>query len=242
VLPTHAQLERADLPLLNDLYNSTRMMQYTDAVLPPHPGRRSGWWVLARIAGSLGVSVLPDGLDPDTTDDATVLDCVAGAETMAALRGADPPWLTAPSPVHDWVGPRLPDAPWDLAPTPLVDQLAALDDPPPLVLIPRRMPKRFNGRPLDTDDRPEVLVHPDDAAAAEVADGDLVEVTTDTGSLVVAARLTDSLRPGVVSITHGWADANVNRLISSRDLDPLTGMPRMSGTAVTLRRFRSAAP
>src|SRR6478735_2033775 len=29
VLPTHAQLERPDIPLLNDLYNSERMMQYS---------------------------------------------------------------------------------------------------------------------------------------------------------------------------------------------------------------------
>jgi hypothetical protein len=46
----------------------------------------------------------------------------------------------------------------------------------------------------------------------------------------------------VVSITHGWADANVNRLISSRDLDPLTGMPRMSGTAVTIRASGAGSP
>jgi len=38
-----------------------------------------------------------------------------------------------------------------------------------------------------------------------------------------------------VSISHGWVDGNVNLLISSRDLDPLTGMPRSSGTAVSLR-------
>lgn len=236
VLPTHAQLERPDLPLLNDLYSSTLMMQHTDAVLPRHPDRRPGWWVLTKVAAMLGVAVLPDGVDPDTADDAAVLDCVAGVETMAALRAADPPWCTAPTPVHGWVLPRLVDAPWNLAPAPLVAQLAALDAPAPLVLIPRRLPKRFNGRPLGPGDAPELLLHPDDARGAGITDGDLVEVTSATGSLEVSARLTDSLRPGAVSIVHGSAAVNVNRLISSRDLDPLTGMPRMSGTAVTLRR------
>ena len=235
VLPTHAQLERPDLPLLNDLYNSTLMMQYTDAVLPQHPDRRSGWWVLTKIAASLGVAVLPDGVDPDTADDETVLDCVAGADTMADLRAADPPWRTAPTPVHGWVLPRLAEAPWDVAPAPFVAQLTELGDPPPLVLIPRRMPKRFNGRPIGPDDAPELLVHPDDAGDAGITEGDLVEVSSATGSLTVAARLTESLRPGAVSIVHGSPDHNVNRLISSRDLDPLTGMPRMSGTAVSLR-------
>ena len=236
VLPTHAQLERPDLSLLNDLYNSTRMMQYTAAVLPQHPDRRAGWWVIARIARTLGVDVLPDGLDPDTTPDDTVLDLAGGADTVAALRGADPPWLTAPSPVHDWVIPRLADAPWDLAPAPLVDQLQTLDDEPGLVLIPRRMPKRFNGRPLTTDDEPEVLLHPDDARALGIGEGDLVEVTSATGSVAVPARLAPAMRTGTVSINHGWSEANVNRLISSRSVDPLTGMPRMSGTTVTLCR------
>jgi anaerobic selenocysteine-containing dehydrogenase len=104
------------------------------------------------------------------------------------------------------------------------------------------MPKRFNGRPLTTDDRPEVLVHPDDADALGLAEGDLVEVTSETGSVTVPARLAPSMRPGAVSINHGWAEANVNRLISSRAVDPLTGMPRMSGTAVTLRRVVAPEP
>jgi anaerobic selenocysteine-containing dehydrogenase len=241
VLPTHAQLERPDIPLLNDLYNSERMMQYTPAVLPQHGGRRAGWWVLAQLGASLGIDVLPENADVDTLDDDAVLDLVGGTATLDGLRAADPPWLTAPSPVYEWVLPRLGDAPWDLAPVPLVDQLAAIAVTPTstptsmLTLIPRRMPKRFNGRDLG-DDRPEVLVHPDDARAAGVADGDEVEVVSETGRLRLRARMTDTIPPGVVSISHGWVDANVNTLISSRDLDPLTGMPRSSGTAVSLRR------
>jgi len=116
------------------------------------------------------------------------------------------------------------------------DQLAALSGEvaPALTLIPRRMPKRFNGRELG-DDQPEILVHPSDARASGVVDGALVEVSSETGRLRLAARVTDSIHPGAVSISHGWSDANVNLLISSRDLDPLTGMPRSSGTAVSLQ-------
>jgi anaerobic selenocysteine-containing dehydrogenase len=239
VLPTHAQLERPDIPLLNDLYNSERMMQYTAAVLPRHDDRRAGWWVLAQIGRSLGLDVLPDGADPDALDDDAVLDLVGGAATLHALRTANPPWLRAESPVYEWVLPRLADAPWDLAPTALVEQLAAMTDPPPLTLIPRRMPKRFNGRALG-DDQPEVLVHPDDARAAGITDGDVVAVASDTGRLRLTARVTDAIHAGVVSISHGWTDANVNVLVSSRDLDPLTGMPRSSGTAVSLQRVDEA--
>ena len=104
-----------------------------------------------------------------------------------------------------------------------------MTDPPALTLIPRRMPKRFNGRALG-DDRPEVLVHPEDASAAGITDGDVVEVASETGRLRLTARVTDAIHAGAVSISHGWTDANVNVLVSSHDLDPLTGM-----------RFRAAA-
>jgi hypothetical protein len=54
--------------------------------------------------------------------------------------------------------------------------------------------------------------------------------------LLLPVCVTEATRAGSVSIAHGWADCNVNVLISSRVLDPLTGMPRMSGTAVSVRR------
>ena len=41
---------------------------------------------------------------------------------------------------------------------------------------------------------------------------------------------------GAVSIQYGWDECNVNRLIDTADLDPLTGMARLSGTAITLHR------
>ena len=130
---------------------------------------------------------------------------------------------------------RLPAGKWDLAPEPLVAQLATLEEPAHLVLTPRRQPKRFNGRSIREGDHPEVLLHPTDAAEAAVADGDLVEVASDAGRLLIRARVTDATRAGTASIAHGWADCNVNVLISASVLDPLTGMPRMSGTAVSVR-------
>jgi anaerobic selenocysteine-containing dehydrogenase len=236
VLPAHAQLERPDVPYLNDLFNSKLMLQYTRAVLEQHEERRSAWWILARIGRSLGVEVLPPGIDADTTTDDDVLDLVAGAETLAALRGADPSWLVAPAPEPGWLSGKLPDQRWNVAPAPLVAQLDALEAPASLVLTPRRQPKRFNGRAIRDGDEAEVLLHPNDASDVGVVDGDLVEVSSSVGSLRIRARLTDATTAGSVSIPHGWADCNVNVLVSSQVLDPLTGMPRQSGTPVSIRK------
>ena len=42
-----------------------------------------------------------------------------------------------------------------------------------------------------------------------------------------------AIRPGVVSLPHGWPVPGVNRLTSATaDVEPLTGMPRFSGLPV----------
>ena len=70
--------------------------------------------------------------------------------------------------------------------------------PDSLVLIPRRVVKRMNWQLFRDGDVPDVLIHPDDAAAAGVADGDQVEVVTATGTLTLLARVTDAVVAGAV--------------------------------------------
>lgn len=58
---------------------------------------------------------------------------------------------------------------------------------------------RLNGRA-----KPEIWLHPDDAAIRDVTDGDEVRVYNDRGSLRIAAHVTDRIRPGVVCIYQGF--------------------------------------
>ena len=44
----------------------------------------------------------------------------------------------------------------------------------------------------------------EDAAAMSISDGDMVEVSTRSGSAEVPAKVTTDIRPGVVSMPHGW--------------------------------------
>ena len=131
--------------------------------------------------------------------------------------------------MYGWVQAHLPYGVWNLAPTRLAEQLAAATDPPALQLAPRRQPRRMNGIEYREGDAPEAVIHPIDAAPDHIADGDLVDVTTATGSLRLRARVTDTVSKGTVSVPHGWGRANVNVLVDSNDLDPLTGMPVLSG-------------
>jgi anaerobic selenocysteine-containing dehydrogenase len=51
---------------------------------------------------------------------------------------------------------------------------------------------------------PFVALHPDDAAARGIREGDLVRIFNDRGSLEVPAQLDAGLRAGCVAVTNGW--------------------------------------
>jgi len=123
---------------------------------------------------------------------------------------------------------------WRLAPPLLVDQLAGLKPPAPLVLVPRRQRRKLNGQLDFLGEAPEVLIHPEDGAAAGVADGQKVTVRSANGELTGIAKVDDSIRRGAVSIPHGHHAANVNRLTNKDDIDVVTGMVRYSGVPVSL--------
>jgi anaerobic selenocysteine-containing dehydrogenase len=92
-------------------------------------------------------------------------------------------------------------------------------------------------------------VHPDDATRLGLADGDQAEVVSRVGRLVAPVEVTDAVRPGVVSLPHGWghgvdgtrmnvaagvAGVNSNVLSDHDDLDPLSGTSVLNGILVTV--------
>ena len=72
---------------------------------------------------------------------------------------------------------------------------------------------------------PEPLaeVHPDTAGKYGIADSDMIALETKRGQLKIKVRTTEELLPGVVSIPHGWAEANANLLTELEPRDPVTG-------------------
>jgi len=56
----------------------------------------------------------------------------------------------------------------------------------------------------DTEGEPTLQIHPQDAAARGIADGERVRVFNDRGEFALAARVTDRARPGVVVALSIW--------------------------------------
>ncbi|OBH66329.1 molybdopterin dinucleotide-binding protein [Mycobacterium colombiense] len=157
-----------------------------------------------------------------------------------------------------------------LAPQYLLDDLprlaARMERPAePLVLVSRRhlrsnntwlhnVPALMKGK-----DRCTLLIHPDDAARCGVTDNDIVTVKSEAGEIKVPIEVTESIRPGVVSMPHGWGHgkpgtrmsvansspgANTNVLSPPTFVDEPSGNGVLNGIPVTIiddqSRFRPA--
>jgi len=99
----------------------------------------------------------------------------------------------------------------------------------PLVLLTPATAKTINSMFGEYDPpRAAVTIHPDDAAARGVVDGDDVKVFNDLAELVLAAAVDDSVRPGVVAIPKGlWrrhlAGGLTANALTSDEIEPTIG-------------------
>lgn len=95
-----------------------------------------------------------------------------------------------------------------------------------------------------------ILMHPADAAARQLAPGQLVLVQSQIGSIEVPLEISEEMMPGVVSIPHGWghdrpgiqlevaqqhAGTSINDLTDNQAIDALCGTAAFNGTPVLVK-------
>ena len=156
-----------------------------------------------------------------------------------------------------------PDGCIHLSPEPFVEDMARLQtavaegrfDAGRFLLINRRHPRSNNSwmhnlHPLiKGPDRCLAWLHPDDAEALGISDGQRLRIRSRVGEIALPVALTDTVRPGVVSVPHGFghgdpavrqqlasrrAAANVNMLSDDADCDRPSGNAAFNGVPVTL--------
>ncbi len=124
-----------------------------------------------------------------------------------------------------------------------------------LALIGRRSLRSNNSWMHNSDrlvrgpNRCTLQMHPADAAARGVKDGDDVRISSRVGSVVAVVEVTNVVMAGVVSLPHGWghgragtrlttanvhAGVSINDLTDDQRLDTLTGNASFSGVPVTV--------
>ena len=240
VLPATGQLERADLALAEQVAFRSGM-QFTPAVVAPVAERRPVWWILGSLAARTDRPMFGGTPIEVLTEEAFLSGLLGHGPLDASTVIAAGPRGIDLEPEYGWVRERMtPDGRWSIAPPTFVARLALHAGPETgLVLIPRRESAWSNSVRFAGDgDEPVVIVHPDEGKRRDIAEGDWVAVTSAHGSLVATVSFDSTIRPGVVSVTHGHPGSLTGALTSSSvGVDPITAMPRASGLPVRLDKL-----
>jgi anaerobic selenocysteine-containing dehydrogenase len=267
VLAARHSLEREDLTDFMDMFYEVPYAHYTNAVLEPDFDVINDWDPFVAWADRLGGKIeLPGGEVPldRPLSKLELLKRVYPAprvplEELRAHSGGriwDQVEADAAAPI-----PGL-EARFELLPEGIAEELETLRDEDFMssrgdkythLLICRRMKMVHNTTchdfPLSQNKTTtnSAFMNDGDVEALGLEDGDLVEIESDTSTVLGVVSATDEVKPGVVSMAHGWGKAdgdgdvrkngaNTSRLMSpERDYDPVSGMARMTAIPVAIR-------
>jgi anaerobic selenocysteine-containing dehydrogenase len=276
-LPAADMLERADINLCGLGMQHRPFVQYTEAVVPPRAERREEWWIFARIARALGFdSALDAGDDPPLWTRTNHMLAHSGL-SIEDLRRAPHATAVLPEPVpgrffDEWI--QTSDRRVDCCPALFADALeraeslfVELAEEPSgaLKLVSRRDDRMHNSWYHNVErfkrgraGRNPLYLHPDDARARGVAEGESVRVSSAAGELLAPVALDATLMPGVAAMTHGWGNretggmrvaqrhpgVNANALLPSGpgSFEPLSNQAFMTGIPIRVARAEDDAP
>ena len=246
-------------------YNDRPFIQSTRQVVPPPPGVRPEWTFYRDLALAMGKPAFGGHVSsPDEM--AAGMIARAGSITLDDVRAAPHGLLYGARTMGHFIDYCAKEGRTiQLCPSKLADELRAalagdalIGKPPAghLRIISRRRNGMMNASLAETsgsvgqDDTAETIeLNRGDALVAAIADGDWLDVRSDTGSLRARATISDAVRAGTAVLVQGWGSplfdpatsAEVfrrgqdrNKLVSDVDIDPLSAVPRLNGTLVTL--------
>ncbi|MGY2488432.1 molybdopterin-containing oxidoreductase family protein [Cupriavidus sp. CP313] len=226
VLPATDWLERKDINLLASGMQAVPYVQYTDAMEQPSGGRRSAWWILARIAQAMG---LPSPLDdhPDASDGEHEISAMLAARNLSIDLLRTKPAHTESFPQEDRAALygrclqhedlKIDCFPEAFARAGLIDRCHAFfaertgEPGDTLRLISLRTPYMQNSWLANSERfrRGRQSINPlniceEDAAARGLHNGDTVRVFNQYGSIETRVLINNDLRTGAVAMTHGY--------------------------------------
>ncbi len=226
VLPATDWLEREDINALALGFQPEPYVQYTDAVVPPIGERRAEWWIFARILQALGQPSLLDHEAPDPLGkiDRQLAHSDLSIEALKNMPGhvhrlpdPEPDLLFQLAVHHD--GAQVDCCPPlfepDLARAREIFEELENEDPNALKLITLRTNYMVNSwfhnapslKRQHALDNP-LHMNPQDAERLGFADHSEVLVSNRHGRITATVKYDDTLRQGVVAMTHGWGHGN----------------------------------
>jgi anaerobic selenocysteine-containing dehydrogenase len=234
VLPATDFLEREDINTLGLGHQLEPHVQYTPAVVPPHGERREDWWILSRLLQAMGRPSLLDDPQPKP---------FAAVEAMLQYSGLsldklkELPCQTAILPETNpedlfRFAVQNDDGLIDCCPEVFRRGHASAERHwPALLAEPKDQLKlitRRNGLMVNSwmhnlqvhkksvHMTNPLWMNPQDAESRGLFGGSEVSVQTDFGQVRAELVFDETLRPGVVAMSHGWGQSKTYGLTTAR--------------------------
>ena len=267
LLPAADMLERPDLNICGLGMQYQPHVQYTDAVVPAAGQRKEEWWILSRLLQHMGMKApLLDQPNPFGRLEHMMARHQLSVDSLKAAPSGTVVLDTQSIGrfYTDFV--QTDDKRVDCCPPLFADAIALAreqfqalkDQAPDYRLINLRTNYMHNSWYQNVaklkrgkHDHNPLHMHPQDMAALGLTDGDPLEVNNEYGEVTALARSDDSLRPGVVAMTHGWGNqktpglrvanrypgVNINALLPNGpgSYEKLSNQAFMSGVPVSIR-------
>lgn len=271
ILPPKLQFERTDTavtPHYEQMFD-VPFVQYVPAIVAPPAGAdvADDWYVYWALAKRLGYALTLSGVELDMQRAPTTEDLLAILLKDSQIPFNDIKGLTTGAVIdtgEEFVKPALPgaDARLMVMPDDVAGELQQVIDEYagdgagdyPFRLVVRRLRGVMNSLGIGMSGSKRLhpvnnlFIHPEDLAALGLGNGDAVRVETETGSLQGLAQADDTLRRGVVAMSHCWgglptdADSlyrqvgvSTNLLVrTDRNVEAVNAMPQLTSLPVRL--------
>jgi anaerobic selenocysteine-containing dehydrogenase len=250
-LPAAAFLERK--AVMDYATKGTPLFMLGQKAIEPPPECREDWWVWAELGRKMGYTdyfpwrnsdellsylLKPKGINLEQLEQ-NPSGVIYGDERQ---RKYEEEGLATPSGRVEIFSPTL--AAYGYDPLPTFSPPAKLPSEYPLNLITGNRTVAYTHSQYRDIARlkklvPEPLaeINPETAKEMGIADGEMVIVASPEGSVSLKAKVTPDILPKVVSLQHGWAEANVNLLTAYQPFDPISGYPAFKTVPCRVRKI-----
>jgi formate dehydrogenase major subunit len=238
ILPASAFLEKT-----GTFTNAERRFQMVHAAIEPPGAAKTDFEIITTLSSALGHEMGYE-TPSDVMDEIAALTPEYGGVSHERVGRTGLQWPVAAdgtdSPIlyeHEF---SLPGGKGQFAALPYLPPGDAADDEFQLILITGRRLEHYNAGTMTRRTKNlELLpsewleIHPEDAAARDLADGDIVTLRSRVGEVQVQARLTDRIEPGHVFTAFHFPEVRTNLLVGA-SADVNTACPEYKVVAVSV--------
>lgn len=249
-LPAAAFLEKK--AVMDYATNGTLLFMLGQKAIEPPPECKEDWWVWAELGRKMGYGDYFPWLDSDELLSYLLKSTGITLEQLERNPGGiiygderqrkyEEEGLATPSGKVELFSPTL--AAYGYDPLPTFNTVELPEDYPFNLITGNRTVAYTHSQYRDIAKLrklvPEPLaeINPQSAKELGIADGEKIVVETPDNSVSLKAKVTPDILPGVVSLQHGWAEANVNLLTTYQPYDPISGYPAFKTIPCRVRKI-----